>query len=122
MTWGRTVHNVRVDDRFDLCEHLSVGDIAPVVVEENDCFGPVAKAGYCTACNEARLEEEGNEEETCHDCAETFKKSELNEWRRFDFNARDGDVPFQICDNCWDAEQHQARIDDDAAQFEYENP
>ena len=110
MNWIVHNQNKTVTEEWDHCEHLSVGDIAPQVVGEQDSFGPVARYGMCEACYETYLEEQGEEKEICHDCGESKFMKDMFEWRWYGFYAPQGDEPLIICDECGQKPKHVNRV------------
>ncbi len=94
------------DDRYDMCEHLKMGMVAPVVYCEDDTFGPVMRYAVCQACYDASQEEECQ----CENCGRMVKTRQLRQWRPYDFYAPQGDVPLELCDICWDEPEHAQRI------------
>lgn len=105
------------DDRSDRCEHVAVNpSVAYGLYLEDDSFGPVDRRVMCKACYDNALAEHNAELETCHDCRKRLPRNDMNHWCAYDHYPAQGDEPLPICDECWEAPKHKARIRrDDAA-------
>lgn len=103
----------------DFCSHCSADDLTKAVgyFYEKDSFGFVFAEIVCEGCRDEGLKNEGEEKVCCHDCKGAFPKKETCEWRWYDFYAPQGDEPLVICNNCWGAPKHQARVAKDNADY-----
>tara|TARA_Y100001956_G_scaffold82973_1_gene107715 strand:- start:121303 stop:121680 length:378 start_codon:yes stop_codon:yes gene_type:complete len=120
MSWEVNGINGHIDKRWDFCEHLNVGDIAPHWVGEQDSFGPVARYGMCVKCYEKHKEEQKEIEEICSDCGEEFPRSKVIFWKWYDFHAPQGDEPYIVCESCQQKEKHKERVRKDDIAYQRE--
>lgn len=120
MNWVINGVNSTITEEWDMCDHLSVGMVAPYWLGEQDSFGPVVRYGMCKECNIEHQKVSAEETEHCTDCGNEFKVSEGITWRWYDFYAPQGDEPLHICNECTKAEKHKNRIDRDIRNMESE--
>lgn len=120
MNWFVHKVNDTVREEYDHCEHLSVGDIAPHVVGEQDSFGPVERYAMCHACYEEHQKEVDEELEYCRDCGQQKPMKDMIEWRWYDFYAPQGDEPRIVCNACTKLPKHQQRVERDKRNREYD--
>lgn len=110
------------DPRAEFCEHTEKDkSLAFMVIGESDSFGPLSRVVVCEPCYNQAIEHEENLLQPCHDCKKRFKTKELNEWKWWDFYANQGDTPLLICNECWEATTHQARLKHDREEYDYEH-
>lgn len=50
----------------------------------------------------------------CHDCKKELPVEKVNYWHAYDHYAPQGDKPTKVCDCCWSAPKHKARMRKDA--------
>lgn len=99
-------HNLTVqDDRWDTCEHLSIGQKAAVVICEDDSFGPVLRMAYCEDCGKEAEENFNARLEECSSCGKDVPLKDICQWKPYDFHAPSGDEPTMLCDNCWNSDR-----------------
>jgi DNA-directed RNA polymerase subunit RPC12/RpoP len=100
----------KIAEECDLCEHLEE-DINKMhrVHYEQDCCGPVSGYAVCEACDAKIEEQEDNQEYTCHDCGQEFKRKDGVLWKGFYFEESDGDEPTPVCGECSSKEKHLKR-------------
>lgn len=121
--YSKSFNKVVPDDaRWDLCDHLKVGDVATVVHNEDDSFGEVCRMAECKECYDVTKAAEAIELHTCFDCGEDKPGSEMNKWRWYDFYAPQGDEPLDLCDTCLTMPKHRQRVqkDNESAAYEYD--
>ena len=103
------------------CEHVIENPSLLYVIQyENDSFG---REGYCCCkvCYDAGEQARQEEPTTCHECKQTFPRSETTTWRWYDFYAPQGDTPMVICNTCYAAPKHQARMARDREEAQAES-
>lgn len=103
------------------CDHVTQDPSLLYVIQyENDSFG---REGYCCckACYDAGEKERQEKPTTCHECKQTFPGSETTTWRWYDFYAAQGDTPMVICNTCYAAPKHQARMARDREEAQAES-
>lgn len=120
MNWFVKRRNVKVDEEVDPCEHLEDGDVAPHANVEMDLSGTVGIYAMCTDCFASHELAEQNEEVCCDDCGCSVPRKDTIEWRYYDFNRREGDIPLTLCTSCKDAQKHIARVARDNADYDRE--
>lgn len=120
MSWEVNGINGSTDERWDLCDHLEVGQVAPFWAGENDSCGPVARYGMCAKCYEEHKEVQKEIEEICHDCGNEYPRSKVIFWKWYDFYAPQGDEPLVICDTCATKEKHKKRVREDDIAYQRE--
>lgn len=95
------------------CDHVIENpSLLHVIQYENDSFG---REGYCCckACYDAGEKERQEKPTTCHECKQTFPRSETTTWRWYDFYAAQGDEAMVLCKTCYAGPKHQARMEKD---------
>ena len=104
----------RDNSKDDLCEHVEADKtVARYWVAENDSFGIVGRCVMCTECWQKMKEAEAKEMCYCQDCKQEKPRSEVSEWRWYDFYAAQGDEPRMVCKACWVLPAHQRRMAQD---------
>lgn len=103
-------------ERADRCDHSMVDQALGVkFTRESDSFGTLDICIMCVECfEEAKVQDRLNH---CYYCGEM---KQTDQWRPYDFYAAQGDVPLEVCDNCWDEPQHQQRMDRDHRNYQEE--
>ena len=104
----------------DCCEHVENDNSQLAVVSyENDSF---YREGYgmCQACFDKAEEQEGEELHTCNDCKSEVPLKKGVMWKWYDFYAAQGDEPLFVCDCCRPLATHQARVNRDKADRDWE--
>lgn len=126
-------HNQTIqDERWDMCEHLQIGDKASVVFCEDDSFGPVLRNALCEECGEKALQEHRERLMECDECHADVPAKEIRIFKPFDFHAPSGDEPTHLCDRCWnsptwverrkkDKEDYEREMDFDEPEFDEED-
>lgn len=64
----RSGMNEVIDERWDKCDHLKIGDTAAYWVGENDGFGPVFRYGMCLKCALKYIRQNGGPKRKCDLC------------------------------------------------------
>lgn len=96
------------------CEHiLAATACAVAVLCEDDSFGPLTRYAVCKACHDKAKAEHNAQLVTCCDCKQHKPRSDVRQWRWFDFYAPQGDEPLDVCKACWDEPKHQSRLAQD---------
>lgn len=104
----------------DYCEHVEADHSKLYKVsKEHDSMGSESY-GVCEECWNKIKAERDEEEKVCYDCKHSFKMSQLNEWRWYDFYAPQGDEPLIICNGCLQGETHRNRVAKDDADYRAE--
>lgn len=109
-------------ERDGACEHIANGS-APIaaVTAENDSCGTIDRWAECSACYQARLSAEDEEEHRCDDCRQSFRLIDGGLlWKSFDHYPPQGDEPLPICGACRVLPKHVARVAQDAKDEAYE--
>lgn len=121
MTHFKRRFNVEVSENFDnKCDHLEIGDIADVLVEEHDFMGAPAEYYFCNACIEESDAAEAETLDWCTQCGGEFKVKELSRWTPYDFNPSAGEEPYLLCSCCKGSDKHKERVRKDKEYLEAE--
>jgi len=118
---SRSIKACLADNRSDFCEHVEESkETAYAVFCEDDSFGPVGRRVVCKDCHDRAIGADNCSLVRCQDCCKDVTKSDTREWRWYDFYAAQGDEPRVICNECWKAPKHVARMDDDDDSYDEE--
>lgn len=101
-------------ERADRCVHAQVDlSLGVKYSMESDTFGILEVCVQCKTCfEETKRQDRLNH---CHYCG---AEKETDQWRWYDFYAPQGDVPLEVCSDCWDGPAHQRRISRDNDNYE----
>jgi len=110
----RTICAYLGDDRTERGDHVDQDPSTAFVLEgEQDSFGPVSRYVSCEQCYRDSQEERRKELVRCDDCKLAIPSENVRTWKWYDFYAPQGDEPYHICESCWDAPAHVARMKKD---------
>lgn len=92
----------------DLCPHLKMGDVAPVITIVSDSCGTIEINASCADCHKSNVEAAENLTDYCNDCDGEFKVKDLLYFSYWGDASEDPPIP--VCPNCCEGKTHRRRV------------